>query len=280
MAHLVAETVARHGGLHVAVNNAGTIGVPGLLADLSEDAWAGVLSTNLTGVWLCIKHQIAHMRSQGGGCIVNLASSIGAHLTLPGMGAYAATKAAVNALTRTAAKEYIGAGIRINAVSPGPVDTPMSRFPGETDQDRDARLAQVLPIRRPATTDEIAAAVVWLNRAAVVGHDLVIDYAGTPDRRHPAWPPRRNFGDVGLTRARDPSFAKVRAGAARAGAGRRGRGVAGSGTRGGDADLTGCRRRPRRRRPRAVGAASAVPHRRRRTRARVPPPPPRHRPPP
>ncbi len=183
VAHLVAETVARHGGLHVAVNNAGTIGVPGLLADLSEDAWAGVLSTNLTGVWLCMKHQIAHMRSQGGGCIVNLASSIGAHLTLPGMGAYAATKAAVNALTRTAAKEYIGAGIRINAVSPGPVDTPMSRFPGETDQDRDARLAQVLPIRRPATTDEIAAAVVWLaspEASFVVGHDLVIDGAGTP----------------------------------------------------------------------------------------------------
>jgi NAD(P)-dependent dehydrogenase (short-subunit alcohol dehydrogenase family) len=182
VAGLVKQTVDRHGGLHVAVNSAGIV-AQGLVADLDDDEWAEVLATNLTGTWLSMKHQINHMRARGGGNIVNVASSIGAHLTLPAMGAYAATKAAVSALTRTAAKEYIRAGIRINAISPGPVDTPMSRFPGETDVERDARLAEVLPIGRVATTGEIAAAALWLaspDSGFVVGHDLVVDGAGTP----------------------------------------------------------------------------------------------------
>ena len=82
-----------------------------------------------------------------------MASSIGAHTTVPGMGAYAATKAAVSALTRTAAREYIAEGIRINAVSPGPADTPMSRRPGESSADRDQRLAAALPIGRVSALD-------------------------------------------------------------------------------------------------------------------------------
>lgn len=183
VAHLVSETVRRHGGLHLAINNAGIIGIPAPVADLDESTWHQVLATNLTGTWLCMKHEIAHMRSHGGGAIVNVASTVGAHLTLPAMGAYAATKAAISTLTRTAAKENIAHGVRINAVSPGPVDTPMSRFPGETDADRDARVANVLPIGRVATTDEIAAAILWLaspESSFTVGHDLVIDGAGTP----------------------------------------------------------------------------------------------------
>lgn len=183
IARLVHETVDRHGGLHIAVNNAGILGTPSALADLEDDIWATMLATNMTGIWLSMKHEIAHMRTHGGGNIVNVASTIGTHMTLPGLGAYAATKAAVSTLTRTAAKECIRAGIRINAVSPGPVDTPMSRFPGESDPERDARLAEVLPIGRVAATAEIAAAVLWLastNSSFVVGHDLVIDGAGTP----------------------------------------------------------------------------------------------------
>lgn len=183
VAQLVDEAVDRHGGLHVAVNSAGILGPPGPVADLSEDTWTAVFATNVDGIWLSMKHQIAHMAGHGGGTIVNVASTIGAHLTLPTLGAYAASKAAVSTLTRTAAKEYIGAGVRINAVSPGPVDTPMSRFPGETDADRDARLAEVLPIGRVAATDEIAAAALWLaspDASYVVGHDLVIDGAGSP----------------------------------------------------------------------------------------------------
>jgi NAD(P)-dependent dehydrogenase (short-subunit alcohol dehydrogenase family) len=183
VARLVGQIVDRHGGLDVAVNNAGIVGTPASVADLDEATWTAVVATNLTGVWLSMKHEIAHMRARGSGSIVNVASSVGAHLTLPTMGAYAATKAAVSTLTRTAAKECIGSGVRINAVSPGPVDTPMSRFPGETDADRDARLAQVLPIGRVAATQEIAATVLWLaspDASFVVGHDLVVDGAGTP----------------------------------------------------------------------------------------------------
>jgi NAD(P)-dependent dehydrogenase (short-subunit alcohol dehydrogenase family) len=182
VAGLVAGIVDRHGGLHVAVNGAGVVGTPGPLADLDDDTWATVLATNLTGVWLAMKHEIAHMRSNGGGAIVNLASTWGAHSTAPGFAAYVASKAAVSALTRTAAKEYIGDGVRINAISPGPIDTPMSKAPGETDAERDARIAQVLPIGRVGTTDEVAAAAVWLassDSSFVVGHDLVIDGGAT-----------------------------------------------------------------------------------------------------
>jgi NAD(P)-dependent dehydrogenase (short-subunit alcohol dehydrogenase family) len=105
-----------------------------------------------------------------------------AHSTAPGFAAYTASKAAVSTLTKTAAKEYIRDGVRINAISPGPIDTPMSRAPGETDAERDARIAQVLPIGRVGTTAEVAAAAVWLaapESGFVVGHDLVIDGGAT-----------------------------------------------------------------------------------------------------
>jgi len=94
-----------------------------------------VLAANLTGLWLSMRHEIAHMRETGGGAIVNIASTVGAHVRYPGLGAYAASKAAVSALTRTAAREYIADGIRINAVSPGPTDTEMSLRPGEAGHD-------------------------------------------------------------------------------------------------------------------------------------------------
>ncbi|MQA87169.1 MAG: SDR family oxidoreductase [Streptosporangiales bacterium] len=174
---LVATAVARHGGLHVAFNNAGTLGAPGPLAELDEAAWAETLATNLTSVYLSMKYEIAHMRA-GGGAIVNMASSIGAHMTVPGLGAYAASKAGVSVLTRAAARENIADGIRINAISPGPADTPMSHLPSETNADRGARLEAAIPIGRVGGLDEIAAAVLWLasdEAGFVVGHDLVID---------------------------------------------------------------------------------------------------------
>jgi NAD(P)-dependent dehydrogenase (short-subunit alcohol dehydrogenase family) len=181
VAALLDAVADRHGPLGIAVNNAGTA-APGRVADLDEAAWQEVVATNLTGLWLSMKHEIAHLRRNGGGAIVNVASSIGAHTTVPGMGAYAATKAAVSALTRTAAREYIAEGIRINAVSPGPADTPMSRRPGETDAERDQRLATALPIGRVGTLDEIAAAITWLaspESSFAVGHDLVLDGGAT-----------------------------------------------------------------------------------------------------
>jgi NAD(P)-dependent dehydrogenase (short-subunit alcohol dehydrogenase family) len=176
-ARLVATTVDRHGGLHIAFNNAGVLEA-GPLADMDEAAWDRQLAVNLTGVFLTMKHEIAHMRANGGGAIINTASNIGAHMRLPFLGAYAASKAAVSALTRAAAREYIAAGIRINAISPGPVDTPMSMRPGETEADRDQRLKDALPAGRAGTLAEAAAAVLWLaspGAGFTIGHDLVID---------------------------------------------------------------------------------------------------------
>ncbi|MFG3494218.1 SDR family NAD(P)-dependent oxidoreductase [Streptomyces sp. NPDC047928] len=181
VAAMVGTAVERFGGLHIAFNNAG-VAAGGPVAALDEAAWNRVLATNLTGVWLSMKHEIAHMRAAGGGVIVNTSSAIGPHMRRPGTGAYAASKAGVSALTRTAALECVGDGIRINAVSPGPVDTPMSRAPGEDDAARDARLKAALPIGRVGTLDEVAATVLWLCSAEagfVVGHDVVVDGGGT-----------------------------------------------------------------------------------------------------
>jgi len=178
---LVHEVAERHGRLDIAFNNAG-IATAGFVGDIDEQAWTHNLAVNLTGVWLSMKHEIAHMRRHGGGVIINMASNIGAHTVIPGMGAYAASKAAVSALTRTAAREYIAEGIRINAVSPGPIDTPMSRRPGETNTERDARISTAIPIGRVGTLDEIAAAVTWLasdEASFAVGHDLVLDGGAT-----------------------------------------------------------------------------------------------------
>jgi NAD(P)-dependent dehydrogenase (short-subunit alcohol dehydrogenase family) len=178
---LVAATADRHGGLHIAFNNAGIIEA-GPLADMDQDAWDRQVAVNLTGVFLAMKHEITHMRASGGGVIINTASNLGAHMRLPFLGAYAATKAAVSALTRAAAREYIADGIRINAISPGPIDTPMSLRPGETDADRDKRLAGALPAGRAGTVAEAAAAVLWLaspEAGFTVGHDLVIDGGAT-----------------------------------------------------------------------------------------------------
>ncbi len=181
VADAVAAAVARHGGLHVAVNNAAT-DHPGPLADLSEADFAATFAVNVTGVWLCLKHELRHMRAHGGGAIVNVASTLGAHQRRAGAGAYAASKAAVAALSRVAALENIDAGVRVNTLSPGPVDTPMSVRPGESAADRDARLAATLPLRRPASVAEIAAAALWLasdEASFVVGHDLVVDGGAT-----------------------------------------------------------------------------------------------------
>ena len=177
VAALVGTITDRHGGLDVAVNNAGTFAM-GPLAGMAEEEWRRVFDTNVHGVFLCMKHEIAAMRARGGGVIVNVGSTIGPHLRLPGMSAYGASKAAISTLTRTAALECIRDGIRINAVSPGPHDTPMSMRPGETEADRADRMRGQLPIGRVGTLDEITGTVLWLASADAgfaVGHDLVID---------------------------------------------------------------------------------------------------------
>ncbi|WP_206786957.1 glucose 1-dehydrogenase [Amycolatopsis sp. MtRt-6] len=182
VARMVETVVARHGGLDVAFNNAGILGSPAPAADLDEAGFGAVLDTNVTGTWLCLKHEVAHMRAHGGGAIVNMASNLGAHGRLPNLAAYAASKAAVSALTRTAARDHIADGVRINAVSPGATDTDMSRRPGETDAGRAERLKDAIPLGRVGATAEVAAAVLWLasdEAAFTVGHDLVVDGGAT-----------------------------------------------------------------------------------------------------
>jgi NAD(P)-dependent dehydrogenase (short-subunit alcohol dehydrogenase family) len=175
---MISTVVERHGGLHVAVNAAGIFGKGAPVADLDVDTWLSVVNVNLTGVFLCMKYEIAHMKAHGGGAIVNIASNIGAHGRRAGLSAYASSKAAVSVLTQTAAREYIGDGIRINAVSPGASDTPMSYRAGESKEDRDARVRSVTPAGRVSDPGEVASTVVWLasdEASYVVGHDLVVD---------------------------------------------------------------------------------------------------------
>jgi NAD(P)-dependent dehydrogenase (short-subunit alcohol dehydrogenase family) len=179
---LVAETITAYGALDIAVNNAGTLLAAGPVADIDERQWHSLVSINVTGVMLSMKHEIAQMRRASGGVIINIASTIGTHKRIPGLGAYAATKAAVIALTRTAALDHIREGIRINAISPGPIDTPGSYRPGETRVDRDARVVRQIPLARVGRLDEVAAAALYLASSEagfLVGTDLVLDGGST-----------------------------------------------------------------------------------------------------
>ncbi|MGW3771159.1 SDR family NAD(P)-dependent oxidoreductase [Actinomadura verrucosospora] len=177
-AGMVEAVARRHGGLHVAVNNAGIFGAAGPVADIDDAAWNEVLAVNLTGVFLSMKHEIAHMRAHGGGTVVNVSSNIGVHGRRPGLAAYAASKAAVSVLTRTAALDHVADGVRVNAVSPGATDTPMSLLPGETPTGRAERMRASAPSGRVSETAEVAETILWLASDAsshVIGHDLVID---------------------------------------------------------------------------------------------------------
>jgi len=182
VARLVRQTAEIYGRLDIAVNNAGVLTAVGPVGDIDENEWSRMVAVNVTGTLLAMKHQIAEMRRTGGGVIVNISSSLGAHMRVAGLGAYVATKAAVSALTRNAALDHIRDGIRINAVSPGPADTPMSLRPGEDRAKRDARVREQLPAGRVARLDEIAAAVLYLaspEASFLVGTDLVIDGGAT-----------------------------------------------------------------------------------------------------
>ncbi|MFI6429626.1 SDR family NAD(P)-dependent oxidoreductase [Rhodococcus oryzae] len=175
---LVRGSVDRFGGLDVAVNNAGIFRGGQSVADLPEEDFRNLLDVNVTGVLLAMQAEIRHMRTSGGGAIVNIASNLGAHHRIPGVAGYIVSKAAVSALTRAAALDHIGDGIRINAVSPGASDTTMSLRPGETEAEREVRIRQQSPLGRMTATGEVAAAALYLastDAGSVVGADLVID---------------------------------------------------------------------------------------------------------
>ena len=176
---LVRTAVDRFGSLDVAVNNAGVFRGGQPLADLSEEDWHTLLDINVTGVFLALRAEVRQMRTQpGGGAIVNVSSNLGAHKQVPSTTAYAASKAAVSALTAGAALDHISDGVRINTVSPGVSATTMSLRPGESEGERAGRMKEESPLGRVSSTQEVAEAVLYLASdaaASAVGADLVID---------------------------------------------------------------------------------------------------------
>ena len=166
-----------YGRLDCAHNNAGIAGgVRALSADYPEERWHQVIAVNLTGVWLCMKYELAQMRSQGSGAIVNTASAAGL-VGGRGMSAYVASKHGVVGLTKTAALEYAQQGIRVNCVCPGVIQTPMTKR-GLNDPELRARLIASEPMGQVGTPEEVAEAVVWLCSDAasfVTGHTMTID---------------------------------------------------------------------------------------------------------
>lgn len=171
---LVAKAVETYGRLDCAYNNAGIAGRTARVADDTEENWERILSINLKGVWLCLKYEIAQMLKQGGGAIVNTASGAGL-IGVRRIGAYVASKHGVVGLTKTAALEYAKANIRVNAVCPGPIDTPMLREASERVIDA---MAAAQPNGRLGQPQEIAEAAVWLCSDAasfVTGHPMPVD---------------------------------------------------------------------------------------------------------
>jgi NAD(P)-dependent dehydrogenase (short-subunit alcohol dehydrogenase family) len=165
------------GRLDFAFNNAGIEQPITATAEIAEGEWNRIIRINLSGVFLCMKHEIALMLKQGGGAIVNTASGAGVK-GFAGQAAYAAAKHGVVGLTKSAALDYAAKNIRVNAVCPGIIATPMmDRFTGGTCEGEQRVIAQE-PIGRMGKPEEIAATVVWLcsdAAAFVIGHAMVVD---------------------------------------------------------------------------------------------------------
>ena len=174
---MVSHAVQTYNRLDCAFNNAGVSGGPGRVHEYTEENWSRVLNINLTGVWLCMKYEIIQMLNQGGGAIVNTASVMG----LVGGSrspAYGATKHGVVGLTKTAAVDYAREAIRVNAVCPGYIRTPMIEQGVLLDPGGEERVVSRHPMHRLGTPEEIAEAVVWLcsNAASfVTGHAMAVD---------------------------------------------------------------------------------------------------------
>src|SRR3954469_8612761 len=145
--NMVERTVAELGRLDAAFNNAGVMARIAPVGDSTREDWDRVIGTNLRGVWTCMKYELQQMQRQGGGAIVNNAS-IGAMTGNPGIAAYIASKHGVVGLTRTAALEYVKAGIRVNAVNPGVVVTQVARDVVQSDEDAYRKMVEGVPIGR------------------------------------------------------------------------------------------------------------------------------------
>lgn len=173
----LARTIDSFGRLDIAFNNAGVEQPVAPLVDIPEHDWDRLVATNLKSAFLCMKHQIPHLLSTGGGSIVNTSSGAGV-IGIRGQTAYTAVKHGVIGMTKSAALDYAAQGIRINAICPGIIETPMmDRFSGGTPEGR-ARVIAQEPVGRMGRPEEVASAVLWLSSdlgAFTTGHALVID---------------------------------------------------------------------------------------------------------
>lgn len=173
---MVATAVREFGRLDYAFNNAGIAprGMP--VAELPEDVWHRTIAVNLTGVWLCLKHECAQMLKQGGGAIVNTSSIMGV-VSGPGLSAYSASKTGVVGLTRSVALDYAQANIRVSAVCPGGIGGTAITNRADNKADMD-QLKMMTPMGRLGTPREIADAVVWLcseQASFITGQALTVD---------------------------------------------------------------------------------------------------------
>lgn len=177
VAEMVKKTVETFGRLDFGINNAGIEGETAPVHECTEENWDKTISINLKGVWLCMKHEINQMLKQSKGAIVNTASVAGL-IGFPGLAAYVASKHGIIGLTKTAALENAKQGIRINAVCPGVIRTPMvDRVTGK-DKTAEKQYEDLEPVGRMGEPEEVAEAIAWLCSDAssfVTGHALAVD---------------------------------------------------------------------------------------------------------
>jgi NAD(P)-dependent dehydrogenase (short-subunit alcohol dehydrogenase family) len=174
---MVAATVDRFGRLDIAHNNAGIMGAGADIVDMDDQVWQRGIDVMLTGVFLCMKHEIPHMLEQGAGAVINTSSGAGL-IGFPGQANYVAAKHGVIGLTRSAALEYIARGVRVNAICPGTARSRMVDEWMDGSAEAEAEVASLHPIGRIAEPEEIARAALWLASDAssfVVGVALPVD---------------------------------------------------------------------------------------------------------
>jgi NAD(P)-dependent dehydrogenase (short-subunit alcohol dehydrogenase family) len=174
--NLVDQTVKRFGRLDIAVNNAGTEGTPGLVTDQTPESYAATFDTNVMGTLLSMKHELRAMLAQGSGSIVNVSSAYGS-VGAAGASVYVASKHAVEGLTKSAALEAAGTGVRVNVVAPGTTDTGMLTRFTSTDQNK-AALVSTVPVKRLAAPEEIAHVIVFVaseNASYMTGASIPVD---------------------------------------------------------------------------------------------------------
>ena len=175
---MVDRAVSAYGRLDCAFNNAGiTVTRRTPMVDLTEEEWDRLMGINLKGVWLCLKYEIPEMIKTGGGSIVNTSSTAGLVGSI-GLASYVASKHGVAGLSKAASLEHARDGVRVNAVCPGPIRTPLTEGVMAVNEGAEERYTSRAPMGRMGTPEEVAEAVVWLCSDAasfVTGHTMTVD---------------------------------------------------------------------------------------------------------